>query len=118
LLEQHDFKYDNAKDHLQSKSHVAHPIVDKISSGTELISEQCLLGLCCFCTHIILHKMKAYLLFRVTVFGDFRVSSEDNIVAIFDVITDVLLNIFGLLDTLLKALEYSAKYSSIGTRAA
>ena len=56
-------------------------------------------------------------MFRVTVFGGFRVSSEDNIVAISDVTTDVLLNIFGLLDTLLKALEYSAKCSSIGTEA-
>jgi hypothetical protein len=30
------------------------------------------------------------------------VSSEDNIVATFDVIADVLLNIFGLLDTVLR----------------
>jgi hypothetical protein len=36
------------------------------------------------------------------------VSSEDNIVAIFDDTTDMLLNIFGLLDKLLKALESSA----------
>jgi len=36
------------------------------------------------------------------------VSSEDNIVATFDVTTDELLNIFGLLDTLLMALESSA----------
>jgi len=57
-------------------------------------------------------------LFTVTVFGDFHVSSEDKIVATFDVTTDVLLNIFGLLDTLLKALEYSAKCSSFGTKAA
>ena len=49
------------------------------------------------------------------VFGDFRVFSEDNIVAIFDVTTAVLLNIFRLLDTLLKALESPAKSSSIGT---
>jgi len=32
--------------------------------------------------------------------------------------TDVLLNIFGQLGTLLKALEYSAKSSMIGTKAA
>ena len=32
-------------------------------------------------------------------------SSEESIVAIFDVITSVLLNIFWLIDTLLKALE-------------
>ena len=55
-------------------------------------------------------------MFRVTVFGDFNVSSEDNIVATFDVTTDVLLNIFGQLGTLLKALESSAQSSSIGTR--
>jgi len=39
-------------------------------------------------------------LFRVRVFGDLRVSSENNIVAIFDVITAVLLNIFVPIDTL------------------
>jgi hypothetical protein len=108
LLEQLDCKYDNAKDHRQCKRHVAPLTIEKISSGTELISEHCLLGLGCYFTHIILHKKKAYLLFRVTVFGDFRVSSEDNIVAIFDVTTAVLLNIFRLLDTLLKALESPA----------
>jgi len=46
------------------------------------------------------------------------VFSEDNIVATFHVITDVLLNIFGLLDTLLKALVSSEISSSIGTKAA
>jgi hypothetical protein len=46
------------------------------------------------------------------------VCSEDNIVAIFDVITAVLLNIFGLLDMLLKALESSAKSSNIATQTA
>jgi len=46
------------------------------------------------------------------------VFSEDNIVATFDVTTDVLLNIFGLLDTLLKSLESSENSRSIGTKAA
>jgi len=41
-------------------------------------------------------------LFRVRVFGDLRVSSEINIVAIFDVITAVLLNISVPIDTLLQ----------------
>ena len=50
-----------------------------------------------------LHTNKAYSLFRVRVFGDLRVSSEDIIVTIIDVITAVLLNIFGLLGKLLKA---------------
>ena len=59
LLEQHDWKYDNAKYHGQCKSHMALPILEKISSGTELISEQCLLVLCCYCTHFILHNKKA-----------------------------------------------------------
>jgi hypothetical protein len=118
LLEQHDCKYCNAKDHRQCKSHVVPSIIEKISSGAELISEQCLLGLCCYCTLAILHKKTAYLLFTVTVFSDFRVSSEDSIFATFDVIADGLLNICGLLDTQLKALESSAKSSSIGTKAA
>jgi len=118
LLQQRDCKYDNANNLRQCKSHEPLPIIDKISSGTELISEKFLIGLCCYCTHIILHKKKAYLLFRFKVFGDFRVFSEDNIVATFHVTTDVLLNIFGLFDTLLKALEYSAKSSSSGAKAA
>ena len=70
LLEHHDCKYDNAKDHRQCKRRVVPSIIEKIFSGTELISEQCLLGLCCYCTLPILHKKTAYLLFRV---GDFRV---------------------------------------------
>lgn len=55
---------------------------------------------------------KTYLLFTVRDFDDFLMSSEDSIVAIFDVITAVLLNIFGLL-TLLKALESFETSSSI-----
>jgi hypothetical protein len=97
---------------------VALPIIEEKSSGRELRSQQFFLVSCCYCKHIILQKEKAYLLFRVTVFGDFRVFSEDNIVAIFHVTTAVLLNIFGLLDTLLKALEYCAISSCIGTNAA
>jgi hypothetical protein len=45
-------------------------------------------------------------------------SSEDNIVAIFDVITAVLLNVFGLLDTLLKALESFEMSNSIEPKTA
>jgi len=41
-------------------------------------------------------------LFRVRDFSDLRVSSENNIVAIYDVITAVLLNIFVPIDTLLE----------------
>jgi len=55
-------------------------------------------------------------LFTVKDFGDRRISSEDSIVAIFDVITAVLLNIFGLLDMLLKALESIETSSSIGPK--
>jgi len=47
-------------------------------------------------------------LFRVRVFGDFHVSSEDNIFGTLDVTTDALMNTFGLLDTPLKELESSA----------
>jgi hypothetical protein len=43
-------------------------------------------------------------------------SSEDSIAAIFDVITAVLLNSVGLLDTLLKALESFETSSSIGPK--
>ena len=43
-------------------------------------------------------------------------SSEDSIVAIFDVITAALLNIYGLLDTLLKALDSCETSSSIGPK--
>jgi hypothetical protein len=43
-------------------------------------------------------------------------SSEDSIFVIFDVITAVLLNIFGLLDMLLKALESIEMSSSIGPK--
>jgi len=55
-------------------------------------------------------------LFTVRDFGDFRMSSEDSIVAIFDVITAALLNIYGLLDTLLKALDSCETSSSIGPK--
>ena len=59
----------------------------------------------CYCKHVNLRTKKTYLLFTVRDFGDLLMSSEENIVAIFDVITAVMLNIFGLLDKLLKALE-------------
>jgi NADH:ubiquinone oxidoreductase subunit 5 (subunit L)/multisubunit Na+/H+ antiporter MnhA subunit len=55
-------------------------------------------------------------LFTARDFGDLRISSEDSIVAIFGVITAVLLNIFGLLDTPLKALESFETSSNIGTK--
>ena len=93
-------------------------VIEEISSGFELTSDQCLLAVCCYRKHVSIHTKKAYVLLRVRDFGDLRVSSEDNIVAIFDVITAVLLNIFGLPDTLLRVLESSAKSSNIGPKTA
>jgi len=71
-----------------------------------------LLVLCCYSKHVSLRTKKMHLLFTVRDFGDFRMSSEESIIAIFDVITAVLLNIFGQL-TLLKALESFETSSSI-----
>jgi hypothetical protein len=73
-------------------------------------------GLCYCCKYVSLRTKKTYLLFTVKDFGDFRISSEDSIVAIFDVITAALLNIFGLLDMLLEALESIETSSSIGPK--
>jgi len=68
-------------------SHEGLQNIAKISSGSELTREQCLIAVYWYCEHISLRKKKAYLLFRVRVFGDLLLSLEDNIFAIFDVIT-------------------------------
>jgi hypothetical protein len=67
----------------------------------------------CYCKHVSLRTEKTYLLFTVTDFGDLRISAEDKIIAIFVVFTAVLLNIFGLLDTQLKALKSFETSNSI-----
>ena len=76
----------------------------------------CLLVLCCYSKHLSSRTKKTCLLFTVRVFGDLPMSSKDSIIAIADVITAVLLNIFGPLDTLLKALESFEMSSSIGPK--
>ena len=118
LLEQHECNVRNRNELRQCKTYEGPQNIEEISSGAKRTRVQSLLVVCCSCKHVSLHTRKAYLLLRVRVFEDRRVSSEDNIVAIFDVITAVLLNIFGLLYTLLKALESSAQQSSIGPKTA
>jgi hypothetical protein len=80
--------------------------------------EKFMLSLCCYRKHVSLRTKKNNLLFTVRDLGDLLMSSEDNIVAIFDVITAVLLHIFGLLDTLLKALESFETPNSIESKTA
>jgi hypothetical protein len=94
LLEQHDREVRNRNELRQYKNHEEPQNIKEISLGTELRSEQYLLILCCYCKHLSLYTKKTYLLFTLRDFGDLPMSSEESIVAIFDVITSVLLNIF------------------------